>query len=38
MYRIEVNHRKDLSFSVKSGGHEFIIDAKGSVLRLLMLR
>lgn len=30
MYRVEVNHRKDLSFSVKSGGHEFIIDAKGS--------
>ena len=30
MYRVEVNHAKDLSFSVKSGNHEFIIDAKGA--------
>lgn len=30
MYRVEVNHRKDLSFSVKSGNREFIIDAKGT--------
>ena len=29
MYRIEILHKKDFIFSVKSGNHELAIDAKG---------
>ncbi len=29
MYRVDIQHKKDLTFQVKSGGHEFSIDAKG---------
>jgi len=29
VYKVELRHKKDLTFSVKSGGYEFAIDAKG---------
>ena len=29
MYRVEVRHKKDFTFTVKSGDHEFTVDAKG---------
>ncbi|MCX5710005.1 MAG: OsmC family protein [Candidatus Omnitrophica bacterium] len=32
MYRVEVNHKSDYVFSVKSGESEFIVDAKGKGL------
>lgn len=29
MYRVEAVHSKDFAFKIESGGHQFIIDAKG---------
>lgn len=29
MYKIDVTHSKDLTFKVKSGGYELLVDAKG---------
>ncbi|MDD5561067.1 MAG: OsmC family protein [Candidatus Omnitrophica bacterium] len=32
MYKVEVVHKQDLAFSVKSGESEFLVDAKGNGL------